>query len=122
MWTIGLKTSLQSGEQWPEVCVQTVAFMCVFPPLLSPGISNPSWKLSHQMVLQNGCPRVKPKNLIKLSVGKLNRFARLCNLAWGRGLWVFSLNYFNDILVFSSFLFLHKIYQSFDKGFILFIF
>ena len=85
------------------LCVQTVAFMCVFPPLLSPGISNPSWKLSHQMVLQNGCPRVKPKNLMKLSVGKLNRFARLCSLAWGRGLWVFSLNYFNDILVFSSF-------------------
>lgn len=67
------------------------------------------------MVLQNGCPRVKPKNLLKLSVGKLNRFSRLCNLAWGRGLWVFSLSYFNDILVFSSFLFLHKIYQSFDK-------
>ena len=67
------------------LCVQTVAFMCVFAPFVSPGISNPSWKLSHQMVLQNGCPRVKPKNLMKLSVGKLNRFARLQFVMGGGG-------------------------------------
>ena len=46
------------------------------------GVKNNQWKLSDQVVLQNGCPRLRPKQYRQPSIGRLQFNRRCHHLFW----------------------------------------